>query len=368
MTGQARAISFERRRWAFCLLVAVFALTFSLFLPTSRAEAACTVPNQITNGQPADATVVMGNFNALKDCADVAVTPSGTPAAGNLSVFSGPKSVTSGDLSGDCTTAGALVVTCAKANGLPLSPFATGTDAAQLTGTISVNRFNNGANADSSHFLRGDGVWAVPAGGGSGSSGGVPGIADPVYAPAIEEFTIVNAGTAGTFTQTNQTFGIDLTATDDGGTEQVKAIGKTLNDQIFDLKVRFRSMTMPAFAALLGIGFRDSATGQMVTLGLDLRALQYPRYRVTRRSSFTGAIDNPVDLSTTYSCEWLRIQSDGTTRTFSISNDGRRWLPVGTMAVSAYAPNANQVLFFMSAADSAGKPLYATLLDWDFTD
>ena len=290
------------------------------------------------------------------------------PATGNLAAFSGSKSITGSNLSGDCTTSGSLAVTCTKTGGAPLGYYATGTDAAQLTGTISVNRFNSGANADNTHFLRGDGVWAIPPSGGGGGSGAVPGVATPVYSPAIAEFAILNAGTAGTFTQTDQPFEIDLTATDDGGTEQVKALAKTLNDQIFDLKVRFRSVTVPAFAAILGIGFRDSATGQMVTLGLDLRANQYPRYRVSRRSSFTNAIDNPVDLSTMYLCEWLRVQSDGTTRTFSISNDGRRWLPIGTMAVSAYAPNANQVLFFMSAADASGRPLYATLLDWDFTD
>lgn len=289
--------------------------------------------------------------------------------AGNLSIFSSPNTITSGNLTGDCTTAGTVSVTCTKANGSAFGPFATSTDAGQLTGAISTSRFNNGANATSSNFLRGDGVWAPPPGGsGGGGSGDAPGVAAPFYVPAIVEFTVLNAGTAGTFTQTDQTFGIDLTATDDGGTEQVKAIGKALNDQTFDLKVRFRSLTMPAFAAIVGIGFRDSATGQMVTFGFDLRQAVLPRYRLTRRNSFTTAIDNLFDLQIVYLCEWFRIQSDGTTRTFSVSNDGRRWVTMGTMLVSAHAASANQALFFMSAADAAGKPLHATILDWNLTD
>ena len=40
------------------------------------AQAACTVPNQLTNGQTADASQVMANFNAVTDC--VNTVPSGS--------------------------------------------------------------------------------------------------------------------------------------------------------------------------------------------------------------------------------------------------------------------------------------------------
>jgi hypothetical protein len=43
------------------------------------AEAACTVPNQLTNGQVADATLVMANFNSLLSCLNAAVPPIGPP-------------------------------------------------------------------------------------------------------------------------------------------------------------------------------------------------------------------------------------------------------------------------------------------------
>jgi len=147
----------------------------SMTVPTARANAACSVPNQISNGQVADASAVMNNFNALSDCANGNVNPSGSPAAGNLPVFAGPNSITNGNLAGDCVTAGSLSVTCTKTSGTAFGYFATGTDGAQLTGTISANRFAGGVNADSTHFLRGDGVWAVPPGTGSGpGSGGTP--------------------------------------------------------------------------------------------------------------------------------------------------------------------------------------------------
>ncbi|MQA65949.1 MAG: hypothetical protein GEU76_08615 [Alphaproteobacteria bacterium] len=48
-------------------LVSTLALA-ALLLTTPKASAQCSVPNTLTNGQLADATQVMANFNALSDC------------------------------------------------------------------------------------------------------------------------------------------------------------------------------------------------------------------------------------------------------------------------------------------------------------
>src|SRR5262245_26558394 len=79
------------------------AMTYS-----SPVSATCPVPYTMTNGQVADATQVMDNFNSLGGCA---TSTTGSPGVGSLSVFSGTKSVTGGNLTGDVTTSGGTATT-----------------------------------------------------------------------------------------------------------------------------------------------------------------------------------------------------------------------------------------------------------------
>jgi hypothetical protein len=55
----------------------VIAAVASIVIGSSTARAACTLPNTITNGQTADASQVMANFNALQGCA-TALAPAGS--------------------------------------------------------------------------------------------------------------------------------------------------------------------------------------------------------------------------------------------------------------------------------------------------
>lgn len=84
-----------------------------LSVATEPSYATCTAPNILTNGQVADATAVMDNFNAIAGCADAAVTPTGTPATGSIATFSSSKTITAGNLSGDVTTSGSTATSLA---------------------------------------------------------------------------------------------------------------------------------------------------------------------------------------------------------------------------------------------------------------
>lgn len=64
------------------------------------------------------------------------VTTTGTPGAGNLSLFSGATTITNGNLSGDATTSGTLAVTVTKTNGVAFATSAT-TDTTNATNITS---------------------------------------------------------------------------------------------------------------------------------------------------------------------------------------------------------------------------------------
>lgn len=80
-----------------------------VFWSGAALAAPCTVPNAISNGQVADASKIMDNFNAIADCVEAAITSTGTPVTGGIAVISGASTITSGNLTGDVTTSGGTV-------------------------------------------------------------------------------------------------------------------------------------------------------------------------------------------------------------------------------------------------------------------
>jgi hypothetical protein len=93
-------------------LLPLAAAISAMFIGASQALAAtCAVPNTVSNGQVADATKIMDNFDAVADCAEAAVTVSGPPTTGAIAVMSSPNTISSGNLTGDVTTSGGTATT-----------------------------------------------------------------------------------------------------------------------------------------------------------------------------------------------------------------------------------------------------------------
>ena len=96
-----------------------FYVIFMTYCSSPIAWANCAIPHALANGQVADASKVMDDFEAVAACADAAVAVTGSPAPGALSVFSGSSSVSVGDLSGDVTTSGSTVTTLSNSGVTP---------------------------------------------------------------------------------------------------------------------------------------------------------------------------------------------------------------------------------------------------------
>jgi hypothetical protein len=86
-------------------------------------------------------------------------TVTGSPANGNLTKFSGASSITNGDISGDCTTSGALAITCTKTSGSSFAASATTdtTNASNISsGTLAVARGGTGTGSTLTGLVRGN--------------------------------------------------------------------------------------------------------------------------------------------------------------------------------------------------------------------
>ncbi|HVR89828.1 MAG TPA: hypothetical protein VHG29_01885 [Novosphingobium sp.] len=293
-------------------VTAAGALILSWVAFATPASAACTVPNVITNGQVADATKVMEDFNAVAACTDEAVKPTGSPQTGAIAVISGPKTVTSGNLSGDVTTSGGTA-TALAATGVTPGTYVYPTFTVDAKGRIT------GATNGS-----------------SGTSQSVPyfnGLTLPV--PITSNFTVTaNSNFGSNYGLQTAAVGVSLyggnTAFNFAWADQAVPSGGTTGD-----------FAVTGLIKLAALNKGNHAIG--ITLGDGTRRLTWG-FRNTQlwmsRTSRTGTSDGywtyGGDIGAISSPTLFRIRKTGATIYFEIALDGKNFDVITSEAASAY--------------------------------
>ncbi len=186
---------------------ALIAITGSLLATAASAQVPqCTVPNTLVNGQVADATDVMENFNAVANCVDDArteartesVTHEGTPATGEIAVFTSPTGITGGDLTGDVTTSGSTATQLAPSGVAPGTYF---------NSTVTVDAKGRVTSAESGPL--GSGEWTTL-------------LYQPTYTLPAGTVTVINLTAANEVTVAARQIAKDLS----GGHRQLAAVGR----------------------------------------------------------------------------------------------------------------------------------------------
>ncbi|TIR16166.1 MAG: hypothetical protein E5X33_29715 [Mesorhizobium sp.] len=306
---------------------------FLCVLGGNAARAACTLPNTLTNGQTADATQVMADFNALVTCLNAA-GPGGS--SNSIQYNNG-----SGALAGvGPLTDGQLVV--GATGGAPQAQTLTAGSGITVTngpGSITISS-TGGAGGSVSPFYDASVI--------------------PLTKPTASSFTVANStGNTGTLT--------DMASR--GVTLSTPGVGSatTTMEQPIANSTTFTVTTLVYPVGYLngnwfwGICVKDTS-GKYAAFGFrNQTPVSYFKFSnistYNSSSTSTGIVNaqNPI---------WLKLQAAGGTFTFSFSFDGEHFNPGWSVSMTDYLTSSLSSVGILILNNSTGQALPLDVLSW----
>lgn len=311
-----------RRFWIRPLILSLMVL---FAIAPQVARAACTVPNQLTNGQTADASQVMANFNSVLGCVNALPTPGG--------------STNSLQYNGGSGTLGGIA---------PLT-----------NGQIAIG--STGGPPQAAQLTAGAGI-AISNGPGTIT---ISGATTPYAAPLLANFTAGNTPTGTTAADTSTGLAMtypsslaswnpivywDNTPYSGSGTETI-TVGLDL--------MMIGTNNYTGFA---GFAIGDG-TGKFITFSFCNSGGGY-QANVNYASSYTSYVSNPFYVPLASYGRFLRVIDDGTNFNFYVGADINSMIKVWSVAKNAYIGTPTQIGLVMQGNS---QPVAGTFFDYTRT-
>jgi hypothetical protein len=286
----------------------VLGLAFSAIIAT-EADAQCTLPIQLTNGQTADATQVMANFNALANCINAAVN-SGT--AGQVGYYATNGNTISGVSLSDLidssigSTRGSILER--GANGWALLP-------PGASGTVLTSQ---GAGTDPQFLSSGTGVRGLFSG---------------QMSPAVPSQSATGLSTwlnQGPATESDDANGMYFTVLSNGSNNILRGLTGAAPSAPYSRTLLLLFNEVNAGSSYVSFGWYDgSAKAQTISYSSN-----------GNRGIFTW--NSPTSLQGLQSFNipvfqliWFRLEDDGTNYTMSYALDGVHFFTITSGAKSS---------------------------------
>lgn len=315
-------------------LFALFAIVG--FIQGNGARAACPLPNTLTNGQTADATQVMADFNALVTCLNAA----GPGGSGNSIQYNNGSGAFAGV--GPLTN-GQLVI--GATGGVP--------QAQNLTAGSGITITN------------GPGSITISSAGGSGGSVSpfYDAAAIPLTKPTASSFTVANnTGNTGTLTDMVSR-GVTL-STPGVGSATTTMEQPIVNSSTFTVTALVYPVGYLNGNWFWGICVKDTS-GKYAAFGFrNQTPVSYFKFSdintYNSSSTSTGIVNaqNPV---------WLKLQAASGTFTFSFSFDGEHFNPGWSVSMTDYLSSSLSSVGMLILNNSSGRDLPLDVLSWTNT-
>jgi hypothetical protein len=312
------------------VFVSAFCAASLVVVAPKIALSQCALPYQLTNGQTADATQVMANFNALVTClTSVTGTPGGSTNAVQYNAgsgsFGGLGPLTDGQLVVGSTGNTPQATTLTAGSGIAITNGA---------GSISISTTGTGIG------LFGQVMSATPTIAGTGLS------------------TWLNQGTAAV---ADTSVGMSLTAPNSSGA-QLRVRYAAAPATPYVITALIASTAKSVNFSQIGIGWYDgTAKLHVIALGYNNGwGVAISKWNTT--SSFNGS-DVGQGL-VAMNPAWVQIQDSGSTVSFRISADGFNFITLFSVAKASGflgATGYSNIAFFVNAqsADDVG-----TVMSW----